>query len=205
MARAKVNKDTGLTDQQEEYAKLRAYNPKMSMSDCYRGAYKTGNMKPETVNRKAKELEDNGKITARIAELRAEVAEEAKIDASYVLRRLVEIDQMDLLDIMSEDASSFLPLSEWPKVWRQYLSAIDFSELWTGLGDDREIAGVLKKIKWPDKTKNLELLGKHVEVQAFKDKVEVEDVTNPIDLSSLNSVDREALKTILLRNSQKSG
>lgn len=204
MARAKVNKETGLTDQQEEYAKLRAYNPQMSMSDCYRGSYNAGRMKAETVHARAYEMEDNSQIAARIAALREEVAQEAKIDATYVLKRLVEIDKMDLLDIMSDDASSFLPLAEWPKVWRQYLSAMDFSEIWTGSGDDREIAGVLKKIKWPDKTKNLELLGKHVEVQAFKDKVEVENVTNPIDLSSLNSDDREALKAILLRNSQKS-
>ena len=30
---------------------------------------------------------------------------------------------------------------------------------------------MLKKIKWPDKLKNLELLGKHVNVQAFKEQV----------------------------------
>ncbi|MFB5673255.1 hypothetical protein ACE41V_25520, partial [Shigella sonnei] len=32
-------------------------------------------------------------------------------------------------------------------------------------------AALLKKIKWPDKVKNLELLGRHVSVQAFKDNV----------------------------------
>lgn len=31
-------------------------------------------------------------------------------------------------------------------------------------------AALLKKIKWPDKVKNLELLGKHVSVQAFKEQ-----------------------------------
>lgn len=35
-----------------------------------------------------------------------------------------------------------------------------------------ETETILKKIKWPDKLKNLELLGRHVDVQAFKDKVE---------------------------------
>ena len=33
---------------------------------------------------------------------------------------------------------------------------------------------LLKKIKWPDKVKNLELLGRHVSVQAFKDNVKNE-------------------------------
>ncbi|HEJ3160765.1 TPA: terminase small subunit, partial [Pseudomonas aeruginosa] len=29
-------------------------------------------------------------------------------------------------------------------------------------GDDRRIAGVLRKVKWPDKLRNLELLSRHV-------------------------------------------
>lgn len=36
------------------------------------------------------------------------------------------------------------------------------------------MVGILKKIKWPDKVKNLELLGRHVSVQAFKDNVKNE-------------------------------
>ena len=34
--------------------------------------------------------------------------------------------------------------------------------------------GVLRKIKWPDKLKKLELLGKHVDVQAWKDRIELD-------------------------------
>ncbi|NGE23598.1 terminase small subunit, partial [Klebsiella pneumoniae] len=41
-----------------------------------------------------------------------------------------------------------------------------------------EMAGdstvLLKKIKWPDKVKNLELLGKHISVQAFREQVKNE-------------------------------
>jgi hypothetical protein len=36
-----------------------------------------------------------------------------------------------------------------------------------------------KKIKWPDKVKNLELLGKHIAVGAFKEKIE-HDVSDPL-------------------------
>lgn len=93
------------------------------------------------------------------------------IDAEYVLNRLVEIDQMDVLDIMDEKMA-IKPVSEWPKVWRQYLSGFDLAEMFEGTGDDRAMVGIMKKIKWPDKTKNLELLGKHINVQAFKDRVE---------------------------------
>lgn len=98
-------------------------------------------------------------------------SQRTEITADYVLNRLVEIDQMDVLDIMGEDMA-LKPLSEWPAVWRRYLSGFDLAEMFEGRGEEREIVGILKKIKWPDKVKNLELLGKHVAVQAFKDKVE---------------------------------
>jgi phage terminase small subunit len=34
-------------------------------------------------------------------------------------------------------------------------------------------ASILKKIKWPDKVRNLELLGKHTDVQAFRERVDL--------------------------------
>lgn len=98
-------------------------------------------------------------------------AHRTQINADYVLNRLVEIDNMDVLDIVDEKLN-LRPVSEWPKVWRQYLSGFDVAEMFEGRGEDREMVGILKKIKWPDKVKNLELLGKHVGVQAFKDRVE---------------------------------
>ena len=103
----------------------------------------------------------------RIAELKAERNEQVNVDAAYVLRRLIEIDEMDVLDILLANGE-LKPIKDWPKVWRTTLSGMDVTEM---AGD---AAGLLKKIKWPDKVKNLELLGKHVTVQAFKDNVKNE-------------------------------
>lgn len=97
----------------------------------------------------------------------------AKINADYVLTRLVEIDQMDCKDILNDDGS-LKPIRDWPKIWRQFVSGVDVSEIVSGAGDDKQIVGVLKKIKWPDKIKNLELIGRHVNVQAFKDRLDVD-------------------------------
>ena len=115
-------------------------------------------------------------IQKAIEEAQSKRAEQTQIDAAYVLRRLVEIDQMDVLDIM-DDQMKILPLRDWPKIWRQYISNIENLEL-------SDADGVFKKIKWPDKVKNLELLGKHVSVGAFKDKIEHSgDPNNPINMS----------------------
>lgn len=92
-------------------------------------------------------------------------------DADYVLQRMVEIDQMDAADIMDEDGN-LLPIKQWPSAWRRYISSMDVSEIKVG---DGEALGVLKKIKWPDKLKNLELIGKHVTVQAFRERVTYQD------------------------------
>ena len=111
-------------------------------------------------------------IAQAIMEAKSSRNERVKINADYVLNRLVEIDQLDVLDILRDDMS-FKPLSEWPKGWRQYLVGFDIAEMFEGQGDDRSMVGLMKKIKWPDKVKNLELLGKHVAVSAFREQVEV--------------------------------
>ncbi len=103
-------------------------------------------------------------IQKAIEEAQSKRAEQTQIDAAYVLKRLIEIDQMDVLDIM-DDNGNVKPIKDWPKTWRQYISNIETISL-------EDEAGWLKKIKWPDKVKNLELLGRHVSVGAFKDKVE---------------------------------
>lgn len=83
------------------------------------------------------------------------------IDADYVLRRLAEIDEMDIADIYDAEGK-MLPPHKWPKVWRQNVKEVDLK---TG------------KIKLQEKLKTLELIGKHVGVRAFAELVEITDTT----------------------------
>lgn len=122
----------------------------------------------KTATVKASKLMSDPRIMARIAELMSQRVYRTKIGADYVLKRLVEIDELDLLDIMNDDLT-LKPLSAWPKAWRQFLSGLKVAELFEGQGDEKQVIGVLKSIKWPDKVKNLELIGKHVDVNAFKE------------------------------------
>ncbi len=107
-------------------------------------------------------------IANAIAEKMKSRNEKTEINAEYVLKRLVEIDEMDVADILNADMS-LKSIFDWPKVWRRTISGIDITEL--ASGDD---VALLKKIKWPDKIKNLELLGKHTDIQAFKEKHQIE-------------------------------
>lgn len=111
------------------------------------------------------------RVKKRIAELMEERNKRMRVSADYVLMRLVEIDQMDVLDILNDDGS-LKPIREWPKIWRTTLSGFDLSSTIMNMNED-SIETILKKIKWPDKVKNLELIGKHVDVNAFKERLEV--------------------------------
>ena len=91
-----------------------------------------------------------------------------KIDSEYVLKRLVEIDQLDVIDILN-DEGALLPIKEWPKSWRISLSGFEITEL--ASSDSESQLALLKKIKWPDKTRNLELIGRHVNVRAWDSKI----------------------------------
>ncbi|HHW7473867.1 TPA: terminase small subunit [Mannheimia haemolytica] len=77
-----------LTPKQEAFCL--AYIETGNASEAYRQAYETEDMKSETVHRKAKELMDNGKITARIEELKAEHAERHKLTVDDLLKELEE-------------------------------------------------------------------------------------------------------------------
>ncbi|WP_284999988.1 terminase small subunit [Escherichia coli] len=127
---------------------------------------------PNTAAKFASQNMRDERVQKRIAELMEERNKRMRVSADYVLMRLVEIDQMDVIDILNDDMS-IKPVSEWPKVWRQYLTGFELADMFEGRGDEKELVGILKKIKWPDKVKNLELIGKHVDVNAFKERLEV--------------------------------
>lgn len=103
-------------------------------------------------------------------EAKAKRMERMNFDADYVLKRLVDFDQLDPIEILNDDLT-LKPLSQWPKHWRLSISGVDLIEI-SSLSEPEQKEAILKKIKWPDKVKNLELLGKHTKVQAFKEQVE---------------------------------
>lgn len=158
----------------------------LSQRQAYIAAYGRGRMNDNTIDRKAYALHLKPHIQQRIDELKSERNERMNIDADYVLQRLVDIDNMDVADIL-EDDMSIKPLSKWPKVWRQYLSGFDLAEMFEGQGKDKELVGIMKKIKWPDKTKNLELLGKHIKVNAFKEVATEDPDPKPIEIKIVDA------------------
>lgn len=167
-----------LTAMQEAYCQSYIKTPENQTQAAINAGFS-----PNTAAVKASVMMRDERIQKRIVELMEERNKRMRVSADYVLMRLVEIDQMDVLDILNDDGG-MKPIAEWPKVWRTSLSAMDIATIKTtqaslqkenGEADlsVEDVEHILKKVKWPDKVKNLELIGKHVDVNAFKERLDV--------------------------------
>jgi len=99
-----------------------------------------------------------------------------------VLDNLVAMVNADPCDIIDKDTGVFMPIHDWPLTWRKMLSAIDVKEImeYQDSGDSVKI-GSMVKFKFPDRLRVIEVLGKHVDVQAFLRRVEVNDSSSLVD------------------------
>ena len=139
----------------------------------------------KTANRTGCYLLTNPDIQARISELTKQRNQKAEINAQYVLNRLVEIDLLDVADILDDDGN-MLPVKQWPISWRRSITGIDVQSIMSG-----DVEAVIKKIKWPDKLRNLELLGKHINVNAFSRSEEEVTVTDNKKTITIKRVSRD--------------
>lgn len=98
-------------------------------------------------------------------------SERTKIDADWLLRRLAEEAVADMAELYGP-GNVIKDVHDWPLIFRQGLVAgLEIAQV--GAGEDAE-PGIVTKVKLSDRIKRLELIGRHIGVQAFKDRVEVE-------------------------------
>ncbi len=77
-----------LTAKQEKFCQGVAKG--LTYSDAYREAYDADKMKTETINRKAKELIDNGKVAARIDKLKQRALKRYDLTVDDIITELEE-------------------------------------------------------------------------------------------------------------------
>lgn len=87
-----------LTPKQEAFAL--AYVETGNASEAYRKVYNAQRMKPASINRKAKELLDHGKISARVAEVMAAAVSSVVMNRQQALERLTLIAETRITDIL---------------------------------------------------------------------------------------------------------
>jgi len=142
-------------------------------TEAYKSAYDTSRMKDTTANRLAHRLFDQDNVQARVEELLEKRMKKLDIKADYVLKRLIEIDTLDVAEILNDDGS-LKPISKWTEVWRKSVSAVDLQTIKSG-----DIETIVRKVKIPDKLRNLELIGKHIDVKAWQEDEKKDEEESP--------------------------
>ncbi|KMS59145.1 terminase [Novosphingobium barchaimii LL02] len=95
-------------------------------------------------------------------------SERTQVNSDWVLQRLALEADADLADLYDAEGT-LKKVHDWPLIWRQGLVAgVDVEELRV----EGVVIGSVRKVKLSDRIKRVELIGKHIDVQAFKEKIE---------------------------------
>lgn len=108
-------------------------------------------------------------IKTRINELKSERARRCNVTADDVLRELMGIKDSNITRLFKADGA-ILPMSDWPEDLARCVASVEVDELYEGKGEDRKFVGYTRKVKFWDKTKALEMIGRHLKM--FTDKIE---------------------------------
>lgn len=153
-----------LTDQQELFC-----HEYLKDLNATQAAIRAG-YSAKTAQEQSSRLLSNVMVSDYIYTSNQERLAKVKIDADFVLGELYKIATSDVGDCLNEDGS-FKPMAEIPKHLRITIQSFEMIEYFEGPGEDREQVGFIKKVKFWNKDKSLENLGKHLKL--FTDKVEL--------------------------------
>jgi phage terminase small subunit len=127
----------------------------------------------KTARQQGSRLLTNADVAQRISELQAERAKRTQIDADRILLELYRIATVDV-GLAFDDAGQMKPLKDIPEDVRRSISGLEVHEIFDGQGDQKHAIGLAKKIKFWDKPRALELLGKHLSL--FIERIKIEEV-----------------------------
>ncbi len=130
-------------------------------------------------------------------------SERTKIDADWVLRRLVEIDRTNMADFLVIPEDGGMPCFALKAATPEQLAAIEAVQFDT---HREKGGGTVEKIKLtlPGKLKTLELIGKHVDVQAFAERHEHSGPDRgPVEISNMSTLERAMFIGLALRKAAK--
>jgi phage terminase small subunit len=103
----------------------------------------------------------NAEVRAQLGLAELSAAERANVSTVRILEELKRIATVDVGQAFDEDGN-LKPIKDIPPDVRRAIAGIEVDELFEGRGDSRTQIGVTKKLKFWDKNKALELIGRHL-------------------------------------------
>jgi phage terminase small subunit len=149
--------EKSLTPKQEQFC--RAIPTGKNQSAAYRQAYNCTRMSDATVNVEASRLMDHPHIALRIKELTAPVVAQIQMTRAEWLsfmEKMLRFDPRKMFDRFGK----LLEIGDMKENERLAIADFEKVEHLTGKGENRRVVGVTKKLKFIDRLKALEILGK---------------------------------------------
>lgn len=116
----------------------------------------------------------NDKVLSRIEAEQQRLIEARRKDAERLRVRIEDEIDADLADLFDDNTGALKPVREWPMAFRRGLvGGIEVQELYGEAPDGggaKPVIGHVKKIKISDRLKRIELLGKHRDIFAWREK-----------------------------------
>lgn len=146
----------------------------------------------ETANAASSRMLRNVKVQEYISEKQKEIEKRTEVTQDMVIKELAKIAFLDIRKLYTENGQ-LKNVADIDSDTAGAISSLETLEEYEGYGDDREKIGDTQKVKLLDKTKALELLGKHLGM--FKEKVTINGNVNTNNPFSGMSI--EELRKIL--------
>ncbi len=115
----------------------------------------------KTAQHQASRLLGNVGISRRLREALEERNERIRVDSDWVLKRLGELFEADIAMLFDQDYE-LRPFDDLPDAAGRLIASVEFEP-----GQGRKV----RKLKLLNRLKVLELIGKHVDVSAFRESV----------------------------------
>jgi phage terminase small subunit len=147
-----------MTDKQKLFCD--EYLIDMNATRAYRIAYPSIK-KESTINSLASRLLRNDKVNEYLEKRKLDRQKRTEITQDMVIKELAKIAFVDMRKLYNE-RGNLLDIHSIDDDTAGAISSIETLEEYSGYGENREKTGDTQKVKMLDKTKALELLGKHL-------------------------------------------
>ncbi len=161
-----------MTDAQKRFCD--EYLIDLNATRAYKVAYPRCK-KEETANAASSRMLRNVKVQEYISKKQQEIEKRTEVTQDMVIKELAKIAFLDIRKLYTENGQ-LKNISDIDSNTAGAISSLETLEEYEGYGDDREKIGDTQKVKLLDKTKALELLGRHLGM--FKEKVTIDGNVN---------------------------
>jgi phage terminase small subunit len=134
-------------------------------------------------------LSKNAKVQQYILKLQEKRSHRTEITADKVLKEIFDLATVDITQAF-DDMGQMKPLKEIPANVRKAISHLEVAEIFDGQGDQKHAIGLMKKSRFYDRIRALELLMRHLGL--LNDKLQITESDRP--LKEMSDAELERLR-----------